>query len=108
MSRFELARYLDYCSEVLSLISKIATMYVEYIKDPVVLEAVDGIEDLTNGLSRKVWQKIIVLDQILEPPRRVEETRDANSAATELALSGSLGPTPRRVTVRYEELPSDA
>jgi hypothetical protein len=64
MSRFELARYLDYCSEMLSLISKLAALYVQHLQDPVVLEAVDAIEDLTNGLSRKVWQKIMILDTI--------------------------------------------
>lgn len=113
MSRFELARYLDYCSEMLSLISKIAAMYVEYIKDPVVLEAVDGIEDLTNGLSRKVWQKITVLDQAVEPtpqavPQVGEVWRESNSALTSLAPSRPQDPKPRRLTVRDEELPSDA
>jgi hypothetical protein len=28
----------------------------------VALSAVDGIEDLTTGLSRKIWQKIAVLE----------------------------------------------
>ena len=109
MNRFELARYLDYCSEMLSLISKIAALYAEFIKDPVVLEAVDGIEDLTNGLSRKIWQKITVLDQAVEPTPQAEETRrESNSVSTELAPPSPLEPTTRRVTVRYEELPIDA
>jgi len=64
LSRFELARYLDYCSELLSILSKIAALYVQGLRDPVVLEAVDGVEDLTNGLSRKIWQKIMILDTI--------------------------------------------
>jgi hypothetical protein len=29
-----------------------------------VLEAVDEVESLTTGLSRKIWQKIMILDQI--------------------------------------------
>jgi hypothetical protein len=64
MSRFELARYLDYCTEMLSIVSKVGALYVQNLQDPVILEAVDGVEDLTNGLSRKIWQKIMILDTI--------------------------------------------
>ncbi len=60
---FELSRYLDYCSEMLSLIGKIAALYSQYFDDPIVLEAVDQVEDLTTGLSRKIWQKIMIIDQ---------------------------------------------
>ncbi len=66
MSAFELARYLDYCSELLSLTSKIGVLYVQRFHDPVVLEAVDQLEDLTNGLSRKIWQKISILERTLK------------------------------------------
>ncbi|HWY75975.1 MAG TPA: hypothetical protein VN281_10180, partial [Verrucomicrobiae bacterium] len=60
MTRFELSRYLDYCSEMSSLIGKIAALYVQKYDDPVVLSAVDQIEDLTSSLSRKTWQKIMI------------------------------------------------
>lgn len=63
MTSFELARYLDYCSEMLSLIGKIAALYAQHFDDSVVLEAVDEIEDLTVGLSRKIWQKIMIINQ---------------------------------------------
>jgi hypothetical protein len=63
MTSFELSRYLDYCSELLSLIGKIAALYVQRFDDPVALSAVDQIEDLTTGLSRKIWQKIAVVNQ---------------------------------------------
>ena len=63
MSQFELSRYLDYCSEMLSLIGKVAALYVQKFDDPVVLAAVDEVEDLTTGLSRKIWQKITVLSR---------------------------------------------
>lgn len=63
MTDFELSRYLDYCSEMLSLTGKIAALYVQRFDDPVVLGAVDEIEDLTTGLSRKVWQKIMIINQ---------------------------------------------
>ncbi len=61
MSSFELTRYLDYCSEMLSLIGKLAALYAQGLNDPVILEAVNDIENLTNGLARKIWQKITIL-----------------------------------------------
>ncbi len=61
MSLFELSRYLDYCSEMLSLIGKIAALYVQEFDDPVALAAVNEIENLTTGLSRKIWQKIMII-----------------------------------------------
>jgi hypothetical protein len=59
---FELNRYLDYCSESLALISKIAALYVQGFQDPVLLDAVDDMEDLTAGFSRKIWQKLTILE----------------------------------------------
>jgi hypothetical protein len=62
----ELTRYLDYCSEMLSLIGKLAALYVQKFDDPVALSAVNEVEDLTTGLSRKIWQKIMILNALLE------------------------------------------
>lgn len=62
LSAFELSRYLNYCSELLSLIGKISALYSQTLDDPVVLNAVDDIEDLTTELSQKIWQKITLLD----------------------------------------------
>jgi len=64
MTPFELNRYFDYCNDSLALISKIAALYVQGYQDPVLLDAVDDVEDLTSGLSRKIWQKIIILDNL--------------------------------------------
>src|SRR6185503_11467175 len=58
----QLIRYLDYCSEMLSLIGKIAALYVQKFDDPVALAAVNEVEELTTGLSRKIWQKIMILN----------------------------------------------
>jgi len=58
----ELERYLDYCSEMLSLIGKLAALYVQKFDDPVALAAVNEVEDLTTGLSRKIWQKIMIIN----------------------------------------------
>lgn len=57
----EFVRYLDFCSEMLSLISKIAVLYVQDFPDGVAVGAVDEVESLTNGLSRRIWQKITLL-----------------------------------------------
>lgn len=65
LSEFELMRYLDYCSEMLSLIGKLAALYVQKFDDPVALAAVNDVEELTTGLSRKIWQKIMILNSIL-------------------------------------------
>ena len=62
LTPFELSRYLDYCSEILAVIGKIAAVYAQTFDDEAALAAVDEIEDLTTGLSRKIWQKLMILD----------------------------------------------
>lgn len=61
LSEFELRRYLDYSSELLALVGKVAALYAEELADPVVLDAVDDLEDLTGGLSARIWQKLVVM-----------------------------------------------
>ncbi|HYW14086.1 MAG TPA: hypothetical protein VE871_19130 [Longimicrobium sp.] len=63
MTRPELARYLDYCSEMLALNSKLAALYAQNLHDPVVLAAVDEVETLTTGLCAKIWQKLVILNE---------------------------------------------
>jgi len=62
MTSFELNRYLDYCSELLSLTGIIAGLYAQNSEDSVLVDAVSDIEQLTNGISRKIWQKLMILD----------------------------------------------
>ena len=69
LSRFELARYLDYCSEMLSIVSKIAALYLQYLDDALVLGAANDIQNLTSGLSSKIWQKIMIVDGIIANER---------------------------------------
>ena len=57
----QLARYLDYCSEMLSLTGKVASLYVQGFSDSDTLASVNQVEALTSGLSRKIWQKIMIL-----------------------------------------------
>jgi hypothetical protein len=61
MTARELGRYLDYCSEMLSLTGKVAALYVQDFEDDVALQAVNEIEDLTTGLARKIGQKLTIV-----------------------------------------------
>ena len=61
LSRDDMEHYLDYCSEMLSLLGKIAALCAEESQDAVVLDTVSTIETLTTGMSRKIWQKISLL-----------------------------------------------
>jgi hypothetical protein len=67
LSAFELTRYLDYCSELLAIISKIAALYVQELADPATMAAASAVEELCVGLSRTIWQKIIILDRVISP-----------------------------------------
>ncbi len=58
----QLARYLDYCSEMFSITGKLAALYAQAVNDEVVVEAVNDVENLGTNLSRKVWQKIMLID----------------------------------------------
>jgi hypothetical protein len=61
MTPFELSRYLDYCSEMLSITGKIAALYIQHFDDSVALQAVNEVESVTTGLSGKIWQKLMIL-----------------------------------------------
>lgn len=61
----ELARYLDYCSEMLALTGKLAALYAQSVNDEGVAEAVNDIENLGSNLSRKIWQKIMLIESTL-------------------------------------------
>jgi hypothetical protein len=73
LTPFLLGRYLDYCSELLSLMSKVSVLYGQDVDDEVVLRAVDDIEDLTGGLARRIWQKIMLLDSLEARAARAAE-----------------------------------
>jgi hypothetical protein len=80
MTPFELGRYLDYCSEMLSLVSKTGALYVQEFPDPPTVEAFDRMTNLTTDLSRNVWQKIMILESTVEPEAKGSDGRTANSA----------------------------
>ncbi|NJO22539.1 MAG: hypothetical protein HC868_05805 [Sphingomonadales bacterium] len=74
----ELVRYLDYCSEMLSLSSKVAALYAQSTTDAQVIDAVNELERLTTNLSQKIWQKI----NIIERTRAPSDTAVAAAATT--------------------------
>jgi hypothetical protein len=63
----ELVRYLDYCSEMLSLSSKVAALYAQSTTDAQVIDAVNELERLTTNLSQKIWQKINIVERTRAP-----------------------------------------
>jgi len=69
LTRAELGRYYDYCSELLTIVSKAAALCAEQSTDPVVLDTVSEIEVLTTGMSRKIWQKISLLHLAQQSPQ---------------------------------------
>jgi hypothetical protein len=65
LTPYELSRYLDYCSEMMSLTSKVAALFAQSLPDPVVTDAVSDIERIASGMSQKVWQKIMLVDALI-------------------------------------------
>ena len=61
LSREQLRHYLDYCTEMLSLVGKTAALFAEDTTDGEIIDGVEGLETLTSDMARKVWQKIAVL-----------------------------------------------
>jgi hypothetical protein len=96
MSLFELSRYLDYCSEALSLTGKVAALYIQRFDDAVALQAVNEVEELTTGLSRKIWQKLTVLYAVppAEPPERAASVSAAAGPPAASVASPPPAPPP--------------
>ena len=61
MDVFEMSRYLDYCSEMLSLTGKVASIYSLTWQDGVAVQAVNEVEGLTGRISQKIFQKTMIL-----------------------------------------------
>lgn len=61
LDRAQMEAYLDYCSELFSLVGKTAALCAEQSQDQVVLQTVSTIETVTSSMSRNVWQKIQLL-----------------------------------------------
>ena len=51
----------------MTLTSKLAALYAQNLPDPIIIDAVNDIENLTASFSRKIWQKITILDSYEVP-----------------------------------------
>jgi hypothetical protein len=58
----KLLRYLDYCAELLSLSGKVAALYAESSHDPLVIETVNDLGQITSNLGNKIWQKLSTVE----------------------------------------------
>ena len=96
LTPFQLTRYLDYCSEMLSLVGKLAALYAQSNSDSVVLQSVNDIETLTNGISRKIWQKIMILDDDLTVESATGNSKKEN--VSEVPLNPDSAPPGRDST----------
>lgn len=74
MTPFELSRYLDYCSEMLSLAAKIAALYAQGTRDSLIIETASDLGQITSNISGKIWQKITLVQHHIEvqPPSSYE------------------------------------
>jgi hypothetical protein len=79
MTPLELNRYLDYCTEMLSLTGKIAALYIRDFNDAASVASVSDLEQLSTGLARKIWQKIMILEQSLQRNMLIEEPKSPES-----------------------------
>ncbi len=97
LTPFLLTRYLDYCSEMLSLTAKVATLYAQSLPDPTVSSTANDLEQLCTNLSNKIWQKISIVHRIIEqaPRSSVPQVRlSASTAAAPIPPTGSLANDP--------------
>ncbi len=66
LSAHELARYLDHCGDMLTLISKLAALHAQKFDDSATLAVVQEVEELAHALVRNIWQKIVIVERVLE------------------------------------------
>lgn len=89
MTPFELIRYLDYCSEMLSLAAKIAALYAQGTRDPIVIETASDLGQTTSNLSSKIWQKITLAQrQVDQEPAAAEAASGTSRSAPSDSQSG--------------------
>ncbi len=75
-SLFELNRYLSYCTELLAIVSKIAAVYVQDFPDNTTVSAVEQVESLCARLAQKIWQKISIVERLMDEEKEREQKRD--------------------------------
>ncbi len=83
LSSFELTRYLDYCSELLSLSAKVAALYAQGTRDAVVIETTSDLGQITSNMAGKIWQKITMVQMQMDTDTLAAVAPVPASAATE-------------------------
>lgn len=78
-----LVRYLDFCTDLLSINSKLAALHVQYFQDNEVLNSVSEVEMLSHELSRKIWQKIMILNEMPVRNNNVQSAVDNSKSENE-------------------------
>lgn len=72
MTREALHHYLQYCSDLLALLGKVAALFAQTSSDAAVLAAVSELENLTAVLEHRIWQKITLIGPLrLTTPSRL-------------------------------------
>ena len=94
MTEFQLRRYLDYCSEMLSLVGKIAAVYVQEFDDGVAMASASELEALTTGLSGKIWQKIAILHSAGQDDSPTQSTKPGGGPAGNPVVQQPAKPKP--------------
>jgi hypothetical protein len=92
---------------MLSLVGKLAALYAQSTSDSVVLQSVNDIETLTNGISRKIWQKIMILDDDLkpEPDNQQRELKSEGPSTSLVNEQVAVAPTANRPLSGDQRLP---
>lgn len=57
----DLAQYLSFCADLLSIVGKAAALYGQVLDDGVVLATVDEVESLSARAAGKIWQKLALV-----------------------------------------------
>lgn len=87
MTAQELTCYLDFCTDLLAINSKLAALHVQYLQDSEVLKTVTEVEMLAHELSSKIWQKIMILDVMIHgnvPPVVSHKNRENDAISPTL------------------------
>lgn len=92
LTPYELTRYLDYCTEMLSLAAKVAVLYAQTFPDQIVTEVVNDLERTSSSLSQNIWQKINILHRDAPRQNDMNDTEPMSLAST--ASRSASNPTP--------------
>lgn len=92
LTRFQLIRYLDYCSELLSLVGKLAALYAQVSRDDVTLNTINEVEALCGSLSTQLWQKITILHAERQEEEHPASARPSAHPAAPVAPSDKPAP----------------